>query len=72
LVIRVFNRAMLNPTHDRTAMPRLLAARRRYFELRAALRCDNELDIDLHAELTEAIRTLDAKIARLFPAGALA
>jgi hypothetical protein len=61
---------MANHPDDRTAMPRLMAARRRYFELRAALRCDNALDIDLHAELTEAIRMLDSKIARLFPAGA--
>ncbi len=45
-------------------MPRLLAARRRYSELRAALPCDCAIDNDLHAELTDVIRILDAKIAR--------
>lgn len=68
-MIRAFNRAMLNRTHEYPAMPRLMAARRRYYELRAALRCDNELDIDLHSELTAVIRALDAKIAHIFPAG---
>lgn len=52
------------------AVPRLLAARRRYAELRAALPCDCELDIDLHAELTEVLRMLDDKIAQVFPGGA--
>jgi hypothetical protein len=52
--------------------PRLLAARRRYFELRASLPCDCDLDLDLHSELTEVIRLLDAKIARLFPDPTLA
>ena len=56
---------MLNQMHECSAMLRLLTARRRYFELRAALRCDTELDIDLHEELTAVIRTLDAKIAAL-------
>ena len=63
---------MPNHTDERLAMPRLLAARRRYFDLRAALRCDCELDIDLHAELSAVIRTLDGKIERLFAAGASA
>lgn len=59
---------MLNQRTEFPAMPRLLAARRRYFELRAALPCDNELDIDLHSELTAVIRALDAKLAHIFPA----
>lgn len=62
----------MQATHETPAMHRLSAARRRYFELRAALRCDSDLDIDLHAELTEAIRTLDAKIAQISPAAATA
>jgi hypothetical protein len=63
---------MANHTDECPAMPRLLAARRRYFELRAALRCDSELDIDLHSELTDVIRMLDSKIARISPATAQA
>jgi hypothetical protein len=54
---------MFNADDKRCAMPRLMAARRRYFELRAALPCDCALDLDLHAELTEVIRTLDTRIA---------
>ena len=69
-MIRALNGAMLDHIEECSATPGLLAARRRYFELRAALPCDNELDIDLHAELTAVIRALDGKIARLFPAGA--
>ena len=60
---------MLIPNDESCAMPRLMAARRRYFDLRAALPCDCDLDLDLHAELTEVIRTLDQKIALHFPGG---
>ena len=49
-------------------MHRLIEARRRYAALRDALPCDCALDRDLHAELTEAIRAMDAKIAGADPA----
>jgi hypothetical protein len=58
---------MFTADDETRSMPRLLAARRRYSDLRASLPCDCALDLDLHAELTEVLRTLDAKIARLFP-----
>lgn len=51
-----------------SAVDRLREARRRYVELRDALPCDCALDRDLHAELTEAIRAIDAKIASTDPA----
>jgi hypothetical protein len=51
-----------------SAILRLMEARRRYVELRDALPCDCALDRDLHAELTEAIRMLDVKIAETGPA----
>jgi hypothetical protein len=44
-------------------MMHLLAARRRYFGMRKALPCDCALDLDLHEELTQAIRRLDRMIA---------
>jgi hypothetical protein len=60
---------MLISYDESCVMPQLMAARRRYFDLRAALPCDCDLDLDLHAELTEVIRALDEKIARLLPGG---
>jgi hypothetical protein len=45
-------------------MMHLLAARRRYVGMRKALPCDCALDIDLHEELTQAIRRIDGMIAR--------
>jgi hypothetical protein len=56
------------PADDPSAMARLLEARRRYVELRDALPCDCAIDRDLRAELTEAIRAIDAKIAGTDPA----
>lgn len=53
--------------HDPSALDRLLEARRRYSALRDALPCNCPIDRDLHAELTEAIRLLDAKIAGTDP-----
>ena len=44
-------------------MMHLMAARRRYFDLRAALACECALDIDLHDELTQLIRRLERMIA---------
>ena len=61
---------MPDDSQESPALPALLAARRRYLELRAGLPCDNELDIDLHAELTAVIRVLDGKIVRLAPSDA--
>ncbi len=37
--------------------------------MRAALPCDCALDLDLHAELTATIRTIDRKIAAESPGG---
>jgi hypothetical protein len=68
-MIRAFHRLMPDHTDDRPAMPGLLAARRRYLELRASLCCDSELDVDLRDELTAVISSLEAKIERLFPTG---
>ena len=48
---------------EASELDRLLAARRRYHELREALPCDCPIDRDLRAELTRAIRAIDAKIA---------
>lgn len=43
----------------------LFRARCRYDEVRRSLDLSNELDRDLHAELTETIRALDGKISEL-------
>ena len=61
---------MLDHTDECLAMSRLLAARRRYLDVRAALACDCALDMDLHQELTSVIRALDAKIDQIFAARA--
>lgn len=56
----------VNPMQTtRSHVVELSQARRRYVVLRNSLDPANEMDRDLHAELTATIRALDQKIAAL-------